>query len=153
MKLKLMRLLYTIILALFITPVCAQSLSPSVIASAGSSFTSAQFSMDYTLGETFVTTLSNGSNILTQGFHQPQAGVIVEGCTAVEACNYNQDATIDDGTCELPGFPCDDANASTVDDFLNADCICEGLLSGCSAAAACNYNLDAIIDDVSKSYN
>ena len=197
-----MRLLYTIVLALFVTPFFAQSLSPSVIASAGSSFTSAQFSMDYTLGETFVTTLSNGSNILTQGFHQPQAGVIVEGCldpeacnfnieatnedgscyfpgdscddgdlltqndtvnadcacegvlvedvfgcTAIEACNYNPNATIDDGTCELPGFPCDDANASTVDDVLSADCICEGLLSGCSAAAACNYNPDAIIDD------
>jgi hypothetical protein len=132
------------------TPFFAQTLSPSVIASAGNSFSSAQFSLDYTLGETFVTTLSNESNILTQGFHQPQAGVTVEGCTALDACNFNPDATVDDGSCVLPGDACDDGNFFTENDVYTAECVCEGqplLFSGCTNPLACNFNSSAIIDD------
>jgi len=33
-----------------------------------------------------------------------------EGCTAIEACNYNPEATVEDGSCILPGEPCDDMN-------------------------------------------
>jgi hypothetical protein len=132
---------------LFSTALFSQQLTPTVIASAGASFQSSEFSLDYTLGETFITTLSNGTNTLTQGFHQPQAGVIVEGCTAVEACNYNPDATVEDGSCQLPGFPCDDNNPLTADEVWSSDCVCAALISGCTFPAACNYNLDAVIED------
>jgi hypothetical protein len=59
---------------LFFAPllVNSQSVSPSVIASAGGSSTlSNGISIDWTLGEFAVTTLTNGSITLTQGFHQP----------------------------------------------------------------------------------
>ncbi len=76
-------------------------------------------------------------------------GVIPEipGCTATEACNFNPEATLEDGSCDLPGFPCDDNNAATSDDVLSADCVCAGLLNGCATPDACNYNMDAVIDD------
>jgi hypothetical protein len=69
------------------------------------------------------------------------------GCTAIEACNFNPAATIEDGSCELPGFPCDDNNAATSDDVLSAECTCVGLLNGCANPDACNYTMDAVIDD------
>jgi hypothetical protein len=71
----------------------------------------------------------------------------IAGCTAVEACNYNPEATIEDGSCELPGYPCDDANESTINDVLSIDCVCAGQLAGCTDALACNYNADAIVED------
>jgi hypothetical protein len=71
----------------------------------------------------------------------------VPGCTASEACNYNPEATIEDGSCELPGSPCDDGNEATMFDMLTADCQCAGELMGCSDLNACNYTNGATIDD------
>ena len=71
----------------------------------------------------------------------------IEGCTAMEACNYNPDATIDNGNCTFPGEPCDDANAATIDDVLGADCVCAGITGGCTEMMACNYNAAAAFDD------
>ena len=73
----------------------------------------------------------------------------IEGCTATDACNYNPAATFDDGSCQLPGYTCDDNNAQTSDDAWSADCVCVGLLSGCTSPDACNYNADAVNDDFS----
>ena len=50
----------------------AQSLSPEVIASSGEYFESANNSISFTLGEIATETYSNGNNILTQGFQQPE---------------------------------------------------------------------------------
>jgi len=74
----------------------------------------------------------------------------VEGCTDMDACNYDPAATIDDGSCEeldcagdcggdatedcegvcggdaVVGADCDDGNPDTVDDAYNGDCVCEG---------------------------
>ncbi|MFN9942174.1 MAG: fasciclin domain-containing protein, partial [bacterium] len=61
----------------------------------------------------------------------------VEGCTASEACNFNPDATVEDGSCILPGEPCDDANDNTINDALGTDCICAGELLGCTDMGAC----------------
>jgi uncharacterized surface protein with fasciclin (FAS1) repeats len=71
----------------------------------------------------------------------------VEGCTAVEACNYNPAATIDDASCILPGEPCDDMNENTVNDVLGADCVCAGDALGCTDMTACNYDMNAAIDN------
>lgn len=73
----------------------------------------------------------------------------IEGCTAADACNYNPDANVDNGTCELPGFTCDDNNAQTIDDTFTADCLCAGILTGCTDINACNYNSEAVSDDFS----
>ena len=51
---------------------------------------------------------------------------IMYGCIDSLACNYNMDANTDDESCELPGDACDDMNEETVNDSLNADCICVG---------------------------
>jgi hypothetical protein len=72
---------------------------------------------------------------------------IIEGCTAVEACNYNAAATFDDGSCELPGYPCDDNDPNTMGDSYGIDCVCTGMIVGCTDATACNYNPLATFDD------
>jgi hypothetical protein len=56
----------------------AQSLKPSVIASAGGNYSGARLQVSWTLGETFTQTLANGNAMLTQGFQQPA----VVACTA-----------------------------------------------------------------------
>jgi uncharacterized surface protein with fasciclin (FAS1) repeats len=71
----------------------------------------------------------------------------VEGCTAIEACNYNPDANTEDGSCILPGFPCDDNDPNTVSDAYSIDCICTGLIAGCTDLLACNYNPLAQFED------
>ena len=48
----------------------AQSVTPEVIASAGEHFDNGTTQLSWTLGEVMIDTYDNGSNILTQGFHQ-----------------------------------------------------------------------------------
>ncbi len=62
-----------ILLAIFIAMrLHAQSVSPTVIASAGNYFSNSTFSLSWTLAEmTMVETFHSGSNFLTQGFQQP----------------------------------------------------------------------------------
>ncbi len=78
-----------------------------------------------------------------------EAVEIIEGCTAVEACNYNPDANFEDGSCELPGSPCDDGDETTLFDVLGFDCICAGMPAGCMEPAACNFEPTAMFDDQS----
>lgn len=55
-------------------------------------------------------------------------GIIsTEGCTDTSACNFNPNATIDNGTCENPGDDCDDGDASTLDDVWTNNCECAGI--------------------------
>lgn len=74
---------------------------------------------------------------------------IVEGCTAIEACNFNPDANFDDGSCQLPGSPCDDGDETTLFDVLGFDCVCAGMSAGCMEPSACNYDPQAMFDDQS----
>ena len=48
------------------------------------------------------------------------------GCTNADACNYEPLAEIDNGACVLVGDSCDDGNPATLDDMINADCLCSG---------------------------
>jgi hypothetical protein len=50
----------------------AQSLTPEVIASAGTSFSNASAQLDFTIGEVVTATLTTGGHTVTQGFHQPE---------------------------------------------------------------------------------
>ena len=63
----------TLLALIFAFPVLlnAQSLSPQVIASAGTYAAAGGVSLSWTLGEAFTTTLQGGGTILTQGFQQP----------------------------------------------------------------------------------
>ncbi len=49
-----------------------QTLSPSTLTTTGSSFTGNGYQLDFTLGATFTSTLTNNEKILTQGFQQPE---------------------------------------------------------------------------------
>ena len=53
-----------------------QSAAPYVVASEGNHVDAAAFSLDYTVGETVIETLTRDSFTLTQGFHQPNLMLI-----------------------------------------------------------------------------
>ena len=69
--------------------------------------------------------------------------LIIEGCTDVIACNYDEFNNLDDGSCNYPltNFDCDGNCLSDI----NNDGVCD--LFGCMNIDACNYNIMANIDD------
>jgi hypothetical protein len=67
-----MKNLILILMTVVLFQARAQSVSPFVIASTGSYFSNATFSVSSTFGEmTMVETFTDGNNFLTQGFQQP----------------------------------------------------------------------------------
>ncbi|MFZ6053563.1 hypothetical protein, partial [Halocola ammonii] len=67
-------------------------------------------------------------------------GDFIAGCTNSNACNYDPNATVDDGSCVLIGDSCDDGDPTTVGDEINSNCECQGeTIPGCMNEAACNY--------------
>lgn len=69
----LMKKIYTFLAAVLFSAAItnAQSLTPTVIASAGDYLSNGSLSLSFTLGEVAVTTLQSTNLILTQGFQQP----------------------------------------------------------------------------------
>jgi hypothetical protein len=69
------------------------------------------------------------------------------------ACNYDANAVIDNGTCEIAG--CTDSGACNY--YVNAVCddaSCEYIsCAGCTDSSACNFNLGATIDDNTCDYS
>ena len=65
-----MKLLQTLFLSCFILPAAAQTLSPTVIGSKGGYDKTEDISLEWTLGEMGVNTLSYPDGIQTEGFHQ-----------------------------------------------------------------------------------
>jgi uncharacterized protein (TIGR02145 family) len=56
--------------------------------------------------------------------------LMVNGCTNAQACNYSASATEDDGSCLIQGASCNDGNANTTNDVINANCQCAGTATG-----------------------
>jgi uncharacterized protein (TIGR02145 family) len=52
------------------------------------------------------------------------------GCINAQACNYNAAATEDNGSCLIQGASCNDGNANTTNDVINANCQCAGTVLG-----------------------
>ena len=92
----------------------------------------------------------------------------VAGCTDASACNYNADATDDDGSCleldecgvcgdGIADGACDcDGNGPAAGYDCDGNCLndadgdgtCDEFeVAGCTDASACNYNADATDDD------
>ncbi|MGB2015701.1 MAG: hypothetical protein ACPHSF_09550, partial [Flavobacteriales bacterium] len=70
----------------------------------------------------------------------------VAGCQDSTACNYNADATDDDGSCAYAeeGYDCDGNCLNDAD----GDGVCnEFEVAGCTDEAACNYDSNATEDD------
>ena len=68
------------------------------------------------------------------------SNVGVDGCTDETACNYNEAATDDDGTCMYPPNSIYDCDGNCNNDS-DSDGVCdEDEIAGCIAPSACNYN-------------
>jgi len=89
-----------------------------------------------------ITYTANGTILIASGSMNFECIGIVEGCTDALACNYNDLATVDNGSCEMAEeyYDCD-GNCNTDTD---GDGICDELeILGCIEPMACNYNSDA----------
>ncbi len=71
------------------------------------------------------------------------------GCTEATACNYASSALINDGSCLYAQSACDDGDAQTISDALDAFCQCVGTytLEGCTDPSACNYLIGSTVDN------
>jgi hypothetical protein len=80
---------------------------------------------------------------------QCQGVTAIAGCMDASACNYNPNATADNGSCAFANDPCNDNNAGTTNDTYNSNCECLGIptIVGCTDANACNFNSNANTDD------
>ena len=93
----------------------AQTLTPRVICSGYGSGQGGGIKLNYTIGETFVTTLRSGNTVLTQGFHQPEI-VLCPGAPLV--ANPAVDITVE---CNAfvpqydPGFYMENGTAVTTE--------------------------------------
>ncbi len=73
------------------------------------------------------------------------------GCTDSTACNYNANATDEDGSCTYAdaGYDCDGVCLNDAD----GDGVCDEFeIAGCQDAEACNYDADATDEDGSCTY-
>ena len=84
----------------------------------------------------------------------------IAGCQDATACNYNENATDDDGSCIFVDGICEtcsgetDGTGTIVDNDADDDGVCDAdEIAGCQDATACNYNENATDDDGSCLYN
>ena len=81
-------LIYALWICIFCTSLSAQQIGRRVISSTGSTVNIGEVSVSYTIGELIVTTQTNDSLILTQGFQQPDVV-----CNAIETSISTQNPT------------------------------------------------------------
>ena len=75
---------------------------------------------------------------------------VVYGCMYIDALNYNNQATIDDGSCILNIPGCPDSVAVNYNEFATLDngtCFYVELIPGCMNEDACNYDSNANVSD------
>ncbi len=92
----------------------------------------------------------NGNGIVTISWSEPAIPECIEGCMDPTACNYDDTAQADDGSCIFPDG-CTDETACNYD----ANALCDDgscVTSGCMDGAACNYDPQAGCDNGSCIY-
>lgn len=82
------KIILSLALSISFLIVNAQSISNQVISSFGLSISNSSAQTDITIGETVVSTISDASNTITQGFHQ--TNLIVTSVTENESANHYQ---------------------------------------------------------------
>ena len=92
-------------------------------------------------------------SILTIGITSAQAQT--PGCMNADACNYNAANDETDNSCYFIGSPCDDSNASTINDKYTDCSTCVGttVVLGCMDATACSYDNTANVNHNCKYLN
>lgn len=99
--------------------------------------------------EQFVASNPTGAEIQFDALTFPLADS-GEGCTNALACNYDPDATADDGSCIVPQADCVQCNENNTGLEIvdgDGDGVCDAEeISGCTNPVACNY-LPAATDD------
>jgi hypothetical protein len=76
----------------------------------------------------------------------------IAGCTDATACNYNANATDENGSCTYPAQSYLNCNGTCIND-TDADGVCDEIeIAGCTDATACNYNVNATDENGSCSY-
>jgi hypothetical protein len=122
-----MKKIYLFSILMFVAQcIIAQSISRSAIVSAGNDVTLQDgISVSWSIGETFVTTLSGGDVILTQGFQQPSDEIDADGdgVISTEDCDDNN-MDVFPGAIELCDQLDNDCNG-LVDDGLSLDLVFE----------------------------
>lgn len=108
------------------------------------------YSLSLTPSDTYTT---NGSSMITAytASEISCGSSDIEGCTDVEACNYNAEATADNGSCTYAeeNYDC---NGNCLNDVDN-DGICdEEEIVGCTDSEACNFDNSATDDSGNCSY-
>ena len=73
------------------------------------------------------------------------------GCTDAVACNYDESATDDDGSCEFAASN-SDCSGLCLNGYTSVNGECVATISGCTDVSACNYNANANVDDSSCQY-
>ena len=123
----------------------------------------------YTLSDADGTVIATGDlDSAQQGDGTTQGSDVIQigvdscglGCTDQTACNYDADATLDDGSCDFDCNGCTDPEACNYDATATQDdgsCLslddcgeCGGdnsTCSGCTDPEACNYDAGALFDD------
>ncbi len=81
--------IFIFVLTCLFTGVHAQTLSPKVIPTNGGTSDAGGVSLSFTFGETFNTSLINGSTILTQGEQQPEIDLVTGTASASVFCSGN----------------------------------------------------------------
>ena len=65
----------SIVITLTMICCCFYSFAQEVVSSSGESYSNASGSIDYTIGEVTIETVTDGTNTLTQGQHQPKLNI------------------------------------------------------------------------------
>ncbi|MEL7163603.1 MAG: hypothetical protein AAFN92_22790 [Bacteroidota bacterium] len=91
----------------------AQSVTPEVVAPAGTTFTNGTISLEWTLGEIMTETFT-GSVVLTQGFHQPFRNVPppVARCREMVTAQIDADGKLDLEPADLDAGSFDENTAA-----------------------------------------
>ena len=109
----------------------SQEFNRSVLGTSGFTESNGDFFIHATVGQSISNAFQSSYSDLRQGFQQPlSSNQTVYGCTNEQACNYNSNASEDDGSC----------------DYISC-------FFGCMDLSGCNYNSNAIADDGSCDYS